>query len=52
MTKLAGRVATMGKREYARMDLAGKPDGKGSLGRYKRRWENNNKMDLSVIGWV
>jgi len=34
------------------MDLEGKPDGKGSLGRYRRRWENNNKMDLKMIGWV
>jgi hypothetical protein len=34
------------------MDMEGKPDGKGSLGRYRGRWENNNKMDLQVIGWM
>jgi len=34
------------------MDLEGKPDGKGSLGRYRRRWGNNNKMDVKMIGWA
>jgi hypothetical protein len=34
------------------MDLEEKLDGKGSIGRYSRRWHNNNKMDLKVIEWV
>jgi hypothetical protein len=34
------------------MDLEGKPDGKGSLGKYRRRWANNNKLGLKVTGWV
>jgi hypothetical protein len=29
----------------------GKPEGKGSLGRPKGRWENNIKMELAEIGW-
>ena len=30
--------------------LTGKPIGKRSLGRSKRRWEGNIKMDLEEIG--
>ena len=28
----------------------GKPEGKRALGRPKRRWENNIKMDLQEVG--
>jgi hypothetical protein len=31
--------------------LAGKPGGKRPLGRPRRRWENNIKMDIREIGW-
>jgi hypothetical protein len=31
--------------------LVGKPEGKRPLGRPRRRWENNIKMDLREIGW-
>jgi hypothetical protein len=30
--------------------LFGRPEGKRPLGRPRRRWEDNTKMDLSVIG--
>jgi hypothetical protein len=30
--------------------LVGKPDGKRPLGRLRRKWIDNIKMDLSVIG--
>ena len=30
--------------------LTGKPTGKGSLGRPRRRWEDNIRMDLEEIG--
>ena len=30
--------------------LVGKPDGKRSLGRPRRRWEDNIKMDLQEVG--
>jgi hypothetical protein len=29
--------------------LIGKPAGKGTLGRFARRWEDNAKMDLKEI---
>jgi hypothetical protein len=29
----------------------GKPEGKGPLGRGRRRWVNNIKTDLREIGW-
>jgi hypothetical protein len=31
--------------------LVGKPKGKRPLGRQRRRWEYNIKMDLREIGW-
>jgi hypothetical protein len=31
--------------------LVGKPKGKRSLGRQRRRWENGIRMDLREIGW-
>jgi hypothetical protein len=30
----------------------GKPEGKGSLGRQRRRWVDNIEIDLREIGWV
>jgi hypothetical protein len=31
--------------------LVGKPEGKIPLGRPRRRWEDNIRMDLREIGW-
>ena len=31
--------------------LVGKPERKRPLGRPKRRWEDNIKMDLQEMGW-
>ena len=31
--------------------LLGKPDGRRSLGRSRRRWENYIEMDLGEVGW-
>ena len=31
--------------------LVGKPEGKRPLGRSRRRWEDNIKMDLQEVGW-
>jgi hypothetical protein len=28
-----------------------RPEGKKSLGRPRRRWEDNIKIDVGVIGW-
>jgi len=36
-----------GRRVYR--DLVGKPEGKGPLGRHRRRWEDNIKMDLQKV---
>ena len=32
------------------MVLVGKPEGKRPLGRPRRRWEDNIKMDLQAVG--
>jgi hypothetical protein len=29
----------------------GKPEGSRTLGRLRRRWEDNIKMDLQEVGW-
>jgi hypothetical protein len=39
-----------GKRNAYRI-LVGKPEGKRPLGRPRRRWVDNIKMDLREIGW-
>jgi hypothetical protein len=31
--------------------LVRKPEGKRPLGRSRRRWEDNIKMDLQEVGW-
>ena len=30
--------------------LVGKPEGKRPLGRHRRRWEDNSKVDLQEVG--
>jgi hypothetical protein len=30
--------------------LVGKPEGKRQLGRPRRRWDDNNRMDLQEVG--
>jgi hypothetical protein len=48
----AGHVARMGDKRNAYRILVGKPEGKRPLGRSRRRWVDNIKMDLREIGWV
>jgi hypothetical protein len=48
-TRLAGHVARMGKRNAYRI-LVGNPEGIRPLGRSRRRWVDNIKMDLRDIG--
>jgi hypothetical protein len=31
--------------------MVGKPEGKRPLGRTRRRWVDNTKMDIREIGW-
>ena len=44
-----GHIARMGKRRVVFRVLVGKPEGKRTLGRLKRRWEDNIKMDLHEV---
>jgi hypothetical protein len=46
----AGHVARMGKDRGVHRVLVGKPKGKRAVGRPRRRWEGNIKMDLQEIG--
>jgi hypothetical protein len=46
----AGQVARMGEGRGAYRALVGRPEGKRPLGRPRRRWEDNIKMDLREIG--
>jgi len=48
--KWTGHVACMGERRGIYRVLVGKPEGKSPLGRLRRRWENNIKMDLQEVG--
>jgi hypothetical protein len=43
---------TNGEKRNAYRLLVGKPEGKRPLGRQRRRWVDNIKMDLGEIGWV
>jgi len=45
-----GHVARMGERRDVYRFLVGKPQGKRPLGRPRRRWEDNIKMDLQEVG--
>jgi len=48
--KWAGHVARMGERRGVYRLLVGKPEGKRPLGRPRRRWDDNIKMDLQEVG--
>ncbi|KAJ4426503.1 hypothetical protein ANN_27317 [Periplaneta americana] len=47
----AGHVARMGESRNAYRVLVGRPEGKRPLGRPRRRWEDNIKMDLKEVGY-
>ena len=42
-------MAPMGERRVVHRVLVGKPEGKRPLGRPRRRWEDNIKMDLQEV---
>jgi hypothetical protein len=53
----AGHVARMGDKRNVYRLLVGTPEGKRPLGRPRRRWMDNIKMDLleigvSVVDWI
>ena len=45
-------MARMGQGKGMHRVLVGKPEGKRPLGRPRRRWEENMKMDLQEVGGV
>jgi hypothetical protein len=49
--RCTGPVARMGERRNAYRLLVGKPEGRRPLGRPRRRWVDNIKMDLIVTEW-
>jgi hypothetical protein len=44
-------IARMGENRNAYRILVGKPEGKKPLGRPRRRWVDNIRMDLGEVGW-
>jgi len=46
----AGHVARMGEERGLYRVLVGKPEGRRPLGRPKRRWVDNIRMDLQEVG--
>ena len=48
----AGHVARMGEEKGVYRVLVGKPEGRRPLGRPRRRWADNIRMDLQEVGCV
>ena len=46
-----GTRSVYGERRGVYMVLVGKLEGKRPLGRPRRRWKDNIKMDLQEVGW-
>jgi hypothetical protein len=42
----------MGERRGAYRALVGRPEGRRPVGRPRRRWEDNIKMNLREVGWA
>jgi hypothetical protein len=49
--KWAGHVARIGERRGTYWVLVGKPEGRRTLGKHSRRWDDNIKVDLREVGW-
>jgi hypothetical protein len=49
-SRRAGHVVRMGEERGVHSVLVGKPEGKRPLGRPRRRWEDNIKMDFQEVG--
>jgi len=47
----AGHVARMGEGSGVYRVLVGRPGGRRPLGRPRRRWEDNIRMDLREVGY-
>jgi hypothetical protein len=46
-----GNVARMGEKRIVYRLLVGKPEGRRPLGRPRRRWVDNIRMNLVEVGW-
>jgi hypothetical protein len=46
-----GHVTRTGEKRISYRLLVGEPDGKRPLGRPRRRWVDNTRMDLGLMGW-
>jgi hypothetical protein len=51
MKSFMGHVARIGEKRNAYRLLVGKQEGRRPLGRPRRRWLDNIKMDLVEVGW-
>jgi hypothetical protein len=49
--EVGGACSTNGEKRNAYRLLVGKPEGRRPLGRPRRRWVDNIKMDLLEVGW-
>ena len=47
---MGGACSAYGEKRGVYRVLVGKPEGKRPFGRPRRRWDNNNKMDLQEVG--
>jgi hypothetical protein len=47
----AGHVERMAEGRGAYRILVGRPEGRRPLGRPRRRWEDNIKINLQEVGW-
>jgi hypothetical protein len=50
MNKMGGACSADGKERCVYRVFVGKPEGKRPLGRPRRRWEDNIRMDLQKVG--
>jgi hypothetical protein len=48
---MGGACSTIGEKKNVYRLLVAKPEGKKSLGRPRRRWLDNSRMDLGDVGW-
>jgi hypothetical protein len=49
--EIGGACSAYGEVERRKQGFGEKSEGKRPLGRLRRRWEDNNKMDLQEVGW-
>jgi hypothetical protein len=48
---MGGACSTNWEKRNAHRSLVGKPEGNRQLGRPRRRWADNIRMDLVEVGW-